>query len=151
MIHGDDFYLPSAKRPSAIRTIADAYDLERLSAEILTPLIHNQPARYQRYDWVEDQLAEWHTIPAGSIVIVEGVAALLPQLTDAYDYKVWVECPYDLRLARGLARDGEAARRWWVDYWMPAEQRYIEAYAPVERANLVVDGSAECEGRVRRG
>ncbi len=26
---------------------------------------------------------------------------------------------------------------------MPAEQRYIKLYAPVERADLIVDGSAE--------
>ena len=143
VIHMDDFYLPSAQRQANPQTIADDYDTVRLSAEVLTPLTQNQPAHYQRYDWPADRLAEFHTVSPGDMVIVEGVSALLPVLVDAFDYKVWVECPYELRLARGLARDGEAARSWWEDYWMPAEQRYIQAYSPVQCADLMVDGSAE--------
>src|SRR4051794_18952787 len=143
VIHLDDFYLPSAQRPAQCPTIAEEYDIARLLAKVLTPLTHNQPAHYQRYDWVEDQLAEYHTLPAGGMVVIEGVSALLPQVATIYDYRVWVECPYDLRLARGLARDGEKVRDWWVNGWMPAEQRYIQVYSPAERVDLKVDGSVE--------
>ena len=44
------------------------------------------------------------------IVVVEGVCALHRMLRDAYAVRVWVEAPYELRLARGVARDGEEAR-----------------------------------------
>jgi uridine kinase len=143
VIHLDDFYLPSAQRPDGAPTIAEEYDIARLVADVLTPLTQNQPAHFQSYDWGEDRLAEYHTIPAGGMVVIEGVSTLLPQLTPIYDYRIWVECPYDLRLVRGLARDGEQVRDWWVNGWMPAEQRYIQVYSPVKRADLKVDGSVE--------
>jgi uridine kinase len=112
-----------------------------LHREVLVPLTNDQPAQYQRYDWGEDRLAEHHTVPIGGIVLVEGVYALLPGLESVYDYKVWVDCPYEVRLARGLARDGENARELWVNRWMPAEERYVQTFSPAKRADLVVDGS----------
>ncbi len=142
VVHFDDFYLPTARRLPIEQAIGGEYDLARLTTEVITPLRRDQNAIYRRYDWVEDCLAESHPVPTGGIVIIEGVYALL---ADDYDYRVWVETPYERRLARGLARDGEAARSRWVDHWMPAEVRYVEACAPAAHANLVVDGSAELE------
>jgi len=54
--------------------------------------------------------------------------------------RVWVEAPAELRLARGVARDGEDARRTWVDVWMPSEDRYVERDDPVGCADLVISG-----------
>ena len=142
VIHFDDFYLPSTERRPISGAAGSEYDLARLAAEVITPLRSEQAAEYRRYDWVADRLAETHTVPTGGIVIIEGVYTLL---ANDYDYRIWVECPYALRLARGLARDGEAARSWWVDHWMPAEMRYIERESPADHVDLVVDGSVELE------
>ena len=73
-------------------------------------------------------------------MIVEGVCALHRMFRDAYDVRVWVDAPYETRLARGVARDGEAARSTWVERWMPMEDRYVERDDPVACADLVVDG-----------
>jgi hypothetical protein len=54
-----------------------------------------------------------------------------------------VEAPYEVRLARGVARDGEAARVTWVDIWMPSEDRYVERDDPVACAHLVLDGGQD--------
>lgn len=144
IVHLDDFYLPSALRPGAGPTekpIAGDYDWRRLYDQVLAPLLLGRDGRYQRYDWLHDALAEWHNIPAAPLVVIEGCYALLPPLRHAYAYRVWVECPYDLRLARGVARDGEAKRSWWVDEWMPAEDHYIRTLSPAASASLLVDGS----------
>ena len=53
---------------------------------------------------------------------------------------IWVETRRDLRLARGIDRDGEAARSRWTDEWMPAEDAYVSAMGPRRAAMLVVDG-----------
>jgi uridine kinase len=66
--------------------------------------------RYQRYDWETDKLSEWHTVPAGGIVIIEGVYSIRKELEDKYDFKVWVDCPRKIRLSRGLERDGDCTR-----------------------------------------
>ena len=48
----------------------------------------------------------------------------------------------DVRLARGVARDGEEARATWEEVWMPMEDRYVERDDPVAAADLIVDGTA---------
>ena len=53
---------------------------------------------------------------------------------------IWVETPRGVRLARGIERDGEAARSRWTDEWMPAEEAYVAAMRPGAAAMLVVDG-----------
>ena len=86
-------------------------------------------------------LAEWHDVaPQGGVVIVEGVYATRRELASFYDLTIWVECPRELWLARGLARDGESARDRWEKEWMPAEHRYVEEQSPHTRADLLWAG-----------
>ena len=84
--------------------------------------------------------AEWHVVPPGGVVVVEGVSAMKRELGAYWDLAVWVECPAATRLARGIARDGESMRRQWVEVWMPWEDAYVRDEQPRERADLVVDG-----------
>lgn len=146
IVHGDDFYLPSRVRPKdAGESIGADFDLQRLRQQVIEPLSRDEPGYYQQYDWIRDELAGFKSIPAGGIVIIEGIYALLPPLTDYYDYRIWVECPSEMRLARGLARDGESARDLWVSRWMPAEDRYVEQFQPQHKADLIVDASETVE------
>jgi uridine kinase len=107
---------------------------------VLDPLLHDQPARYQRHDWEEAQLMEWHEVPVGGVVVVEGVAALDRRLREAYDLKIWVEAPREVCLRRGLERDGEGARQLWLD-WFAKEDAYWAEQRPREAADVIVDGS----------
>ncbi len=68
---------------------------------------------YQRYDWDTDSLTEWHIVPVGGIVIIEGKYSIRKELTDKYDFKIWGNCPREKRLSRGLDIDGEEAREMW--------------------------------------
>jgi uridine kinase len=104
-------------------------------------LAAGRAGRYQRYDWGEDRLAEWHEVTADAIVLVEGVYSTSELLRRYIDYTIWVDCPYELRLRRGIERDGEAMRALWVEHWMPSEDRYVEAERPDTRADLAIDGS----------
>lgn len=145
IVHLDDFYRPAAERlqgPLESRPPAGDYDWERLREQVLQPLAQDQPARYQRYDWPADALAEWHTLPIGGAVIVEGISSLRNELAPFYDFKVWVVSPRPVRLQRGLERDGEAARSRWEEDWMPAEEHYFHRHHPQEQADLWVEGSA---------
>ena len=137
----DDFHRPAAQRASRPVGHGADYDLERLAAQVLEPLAAGRPARYQRYDWEQDRLAEWRELPQGARVLLEGVYASCERLRGYSDYAIWIECPYEVRLRRGVERDGETMRGVWVARWMPAEDRYVEAHAPRRRADLVLDGS----------
>ena len=73
--------------------------------------------------------------------IEEGISSSRCELGAVWDLVVWVECPRDLRLRRGIERDGEAMRWKWETVWMPEEEEYVRTQDPIGRANLVIDGS----------
>ena len=133
----DDFLLPSPAR------FEPRYDRERLIDQVLEPHMAGRDGRYQRYDWDEDRLAEWHDVPAHELLLIEGVQAGSTTLCPFMDYCVWVECSYETRLRRGVERDGEELREAWTDHWMPAEQAYRAAERPDLRADLLLDGDGE--------
>jgi uridine kinase len=125
---------------------APGWDHARLARDVLDPLARDEPGAYRRYDWERDALAEWIGVPAGGVVVVEGVTSMHLVLGRYWDLSVWVECAADVRLARGVARDGEGMRSRWVDQWMPDEARYAREHRPRERADLVVDGERPLSG-----
>jgi|GEM_PF-183818 len=141
VVHMDDFYKPSGDRDPASTEVGANFDWRRVRDQVLLPLSRNQPGRYQRYDWETDQLAEWHDVPANSIVLVEGCYSLRRELTGFHNLRVWMETPRDLRLQRGLDRDGEESRPLCEQEWMPAEDRYVAEHRPNRSAELVVDGT----------
>ena len=131
VVHTDDFARPGQR----------GWEWSRMQQQVLEPLLRDAPARYQRYDWDGDRLAEWHEVPVGGTLIVEGVSSLREELGRYWDFAIWVDAPYETRLQRGVARDGEAMRSQWTDVWMPEEQEYFEDQRPDLKANLVVDGT----------
>ena len=145
-IHTDDFFLPSARRASgepSEKPVGSDVDWVRLRDEVLTPLRRGEPARYGRYDWDRDAILDRRVAVADDVIVVEGVYSSRKELAALYDLRIWVDCARELRLARGVARDGEAARRRWEEDWMPSEDRYMAAHRPREQAHLLFDGAKE--------
>lgn len=120
------------------------FDVDRLRVEVVEPLARGEAATFASYDWEAREPRGSRTVTPEGVVVVEGVCALHRTLREAYAVRIWVEADYEVRLARGLARDGETARATWVDVWMPSEDRYVEADDPIPSAHLVVDGSGRC-------
>lgn len=118
----------------------DGFDLDRLRREVVEPVARGEPATYEAWDWPNARPGGRRTVEPHGVVVVEGVCALHRMLRDRYQVRVWVEAPREVRLARGVARDGEEARRTWEEVWMPMEDRYVERDDPVASAHLVVDG-----------
>ncbi|MCW1939702.1 AAA family ATPase [Bacillus anthracis] len=144
IVHMDDFYLPSAKivnEHPTNKSIGADFDWKRLLQEVLDPISNGIEGCYKRYDWETDSLAESHTISANGIVIIEGVYATRQELAGMYDLKIWVNCPRETRIKRGIARDGEAARDMWENNWMVAEDMYVEIHKPHEFADFIIDGT----------
>ena len=137
VIHIDDFYWPLASHDE----IGAAIDWRRVVEQVLSPLRKDKPARYQRFDWDNARLEEWHDVPPGGIVILDGVYSTRRELAGYLSYRIWVEVPRSVGMERGIARDGQASRSWWVDEWMPDEDRYVGEQRPAEAADAVVNGS----------
>jgi uridine kinase len=111
-----------------------------LIANVLEPLTRGDVARFKPTFWGGDvkpkPVAEVQ--PSGD-VIVEGVTASRAVFRPYLAYAIWVETPRDLRLARGLARDGAEALPLW-EGWMAAEDAYVERERPHEHVDVVVRG-----------
>lgn len=113
--------------------------VEILVTDVLTPLFRGGPADYRRYDWVLERYAESHQVEPLGCLIVEGCASAT-KIVDKFDpFIVWVETEPDVRLARGLARDGEEVRDQWLKF-MDRESQIYEANNTRERAHVHLDG-----------
>jgi len=129
VVHTDDFARPGIP----------GWDWRRFTQKVIEPLLRNEPAQYQRYDWDSDQLAEWHRVEPRGVLIVEGVSSTRRELDVAWDLTIWVEAPTAQRLRRGIARDGEHTRQQWEEVWEPQEDTYVESQHPDQRADVIVD------------
>jgi uridine kinase len=112
-----------------------------LIARALEPLAAGQPARYVPTSWGGEERAPVLISPA-VFVILEGVTASREAFRPYLAYSVWIETPREVRLQRGLERDGEQARAQW-EQWMEAEDRYVERERPAEHADSVLPGDEE--------
>lgn len=82
-------------------------------------------------------------IPAGSIVIVEGVFLLRSELEGAFDVTVYIDVSKEERLERVLKRDGyigdsEAILKKYNERYFPAEDHYLEECSPKEKADIII-------------
>jgi uridine kinase len=118
------------------------FDLDRLRTEVVDVLLTGDVAVYDEWDWATRQLRPGRSIAPTGVVIIEGVCALHQMFRDDLAVRIWIDAPEDVRLARGVERDGEAARDAWVDVWMPNEVAYVLRDDPISCAHLIVDGTS---------
>ena len=148
VVAGDGFYRPKSDFNRSEVEVAGLFDLPRLGSQVLIPHVEGRDIHFQRYDWEAGSLGDWATGDSAAPLIVEGIYSTHQTLRDYYDLRIWVTAPREVRLARGMERDGEEARSKWVDVWMPAEDRYVAEQAPQEHAHLVLDGSDVAASRI---
>ena len=139
----DDFYrrVQPATPPAFPDEVGAQIDWRRLVRQVLEPLARNQTGRYQRFDWDSQALAEWHEVPPGVLVLIEGVYATRSALRPFLDLRIWVETPRNASAERGIARDGEPSRAWWLTHWLADERRYVARERPARAADIIVDGT----------
>lgn len=115
----------------------------RFDAQVLEPLLAGRAARWQVRDWAGDEfgtsLGEWRTQPWTPIVVIEGVTCCRQAASGSLAYSIWVDAPAEVRLNRGIARDGENHRHLW-DTWMIEEEAFFRTDGTRKRADLIVSG-----------
>jgi uridine kinase len=107
---------------------------------LLEPLSEDRAGSYRRFDWIADEYRESHVVEPAPLLVLEGVGSGNRAWRHLVTTLVWVEAPDDVRLARGLARDGEELRDRWVG-WMRDEARLVAREQTRAHADLVFDTS----------
>ncbi|GAA3810960.1 uridine kinase family protein [Cellulomonas soli] len=117
----------------------------RLTAQVLEPVRRGRAGRFQRFDWPTGAFAEWVDVPVPAVLVLEGCGAARRACDPVVSLRVWVEAPRDLRLRRGLDRDGEGARPQWLT-WMEDEARHFAAERTAQRADVRLDALGRITG-----
>jgi uridine kinase len=115
-------------------------DVDLQLAGLLRPLGEDRAGTYQRYDWPTGQFAESVVVAPGPLLVLEGVGSGAADLADLVTVLVWVEAPHDVRMKRGLERDGDAFAPHW-EQWARDEAALFARERTRERADVLVDGT----------
>jgi uridine kinase len=128
IVHVDDFARPEMR----------GWEQERFVRQVVEPLLAGRPARYQRWDYIEDRGLNWVDVPVGVPVIVEGVSATDHRLPVPWDVTIWLDVSEAERHRRILARDNQTLLARWRDDWWPNEAAYEREQRPQKRPGMVV-------------
>jgi uridine kinase len=131
VVHMDDLY-PGWDGLGRVGTVV---------LDLLRPLAEGRPGSYRRYDWARGDYAEEHRLFPGPWLVLEGVGSGGSAWAQWTTLLAWVEVSADLRLERGIRRDGEEMRPHWLR-WMADEQGHFLRDGTRGRADVHVDGTA---------
>ncbi len=99
---------------------------------LVDAIVAGTPAGYRRYDWVAGTWAEWVEVQPTDLLVLEGCGA---GSVRADALLVWIQAAREVRLERGLSRDGEALRDHWLR-WQDEEQALFARDRTRERAEV---------------
>jgi molybdenum cofactor guanylyltransferase len=146
VVEGDDFYrltlqgltVPQREAMSDAAVADAVIDWERLRAEALLPLQARRSATFQPYDWDADdgRLAPPKIIPPADVIIVEGVYAARPELTDLVDVAVYLGVDPQVRARRYAERENDPD---WQRFWGRGEAHYFRAVRPAASFDIRLD------------
>lgn len=142
IVHMDHFYKPKNWRAATDSSseVGAWFDWRRLEKQLLVPFTENREIRIQKYDWESGSLKEWQSVSNTANVIVEGVYSTRRELAKYYDLKIWIDCPADIRLSRGIERDGIEMKEQWRDVWMKQEDDYYNKHKPFLSSDVKING-----------
>lgn len=129
LLHMDDVYDGWTGLAAGMTTVASS---------VVGPLRSGEAGRYRRYDWQRMAFAERQVVPPCDVLVVEGVGSGGSAYDDAISCLVWMDAPDDVRLRRGLDRDGEAMLKRLLA-WREQEDAMFARERTRERADVVVD------------
>ena len=115
--------------------LADAVDL--VAGQVLEPLSRAEGGRFRRWDWLAGERAEWLEVPLADWVVLEGVGCGSRRCRPHLAALAWIEADRDVRMARGMERDGEAFRPHW-ERWALQEQQLFTTEDTRNHAGVIL-------------
>lgn len=149
-------------RRSAAGYFEDAFDCSALVTHVLVPLGPSGDHRYRAriHDLVSDCLIDEPpiTAPVDAVIIVDGCFLQRQELAPHWDFRIFVDSPFETARARGIQRDAELfggvplAEELYEVRYEPACRLYLESAQPMRTADVIVDNDdLERPGLRRRG
>jgi len=149
----DGFHRPRADRyhrgaDSPEGYFLDSFDYSALKSELLDPLGPDGARRFRSavFDHRTDEPvnAPHQTALADAILLFDGVFLQCSELADSWDFRVWVEAPFDVTVPRAVRRDaaGDPEAPLEAKYrrrYVPGQIIYLTQCSPKETADVIVN------------
>jgi uridine kinase len=116
-----------------------AAGMSTVAGSVIEPLSAGRAGRYRRYDWHAAAFAEECLVSPCDVLVVEGVGSAGTAYAHLVTCLVWLDTPSDVRLRRGLERDGDGVRERLLA-WREQEEAMFARERTRERADVLVDG-----------
>ncbi|MDE0573254.1 uridine kinase [Demequina sp. B12] len=130
VIHTDDMYEGWTGLGALDHVLVD---------QVLRPLSRGEEAGFAMWDWGLSRRTHRIAVHARPWLVVDGVGSASTAAREFASVVVWIEAPTDVRLARGLERDGEAVKQEWLA-WQAEERPFLAAQGLPAAADVVLDG-----------
>lgn len=128
VVHMDDIFPGWDGLSEAVALVAEM---------VLEPLSRGENGGFRRWDWLTSSRAEWIDVPASDWLVLEGVGCGSRPCRPQVAALAWIEADRDVRMARGMQRDGESFRPHW-ERWALQEQELFTAEDTRSHADVVV-------------
>lgn len=115
-------------------------DYSRLEKEVLLPFSKQEKIiTYGHFD-PKDKSITPREIKNNGKLIIEGVGLFRPEINKYFDFKIWIDCPIEVGIERGKARDRAndgPVDELWEGLWKENDMEYIETFNPQSLADFV--------------
>lgn len=146
VIHMDDFFLPMELRTrERLSEAGGNVDYERFAVEVLPYLKQGSEFTYRRFECSRMKTGENRVIPAGNLRIVEGAYSCHPRFGEYMTLRLFCDVSPQEQMNRIRERNGEEKLERFVKEWIPMEERYLNKYLIMEKADLVIKSGINCK------
>lgn len=119
-------------------------DYSRMVHEVLKPYLSGSDTiSYGEFNWEKNQVINTNTVAAKSLLIIEGVGLLRPELLEYFAYTIWINCPIEEAIARGKRRDredyGVIQDESWDGVWKDNDLQCFQVFDPLRTADFILD------------
>jgi uridine kinase len=122
--------------------------VSRQLSALVGDLAEGRVGSYRHFDWHHDRYDRTVEVGPGPWLVVEGVGSGAAAISAYVTVLVWVEVDDELRLARGLARDGGEMEPRWRQF-MDDERTLFARDQTRDRADVLVDGTGRASPVLR--
>jgi uridine kinase len=105
---------------------------------LLEPLSRGAAGEWTRWDWHAGAWAETHQVRPAALLVLDGVGSWSPAIAGWVTTLVWLDATHDVRMRRGIERDGEHFAPYW-DRWARDEAALFARDRTRDRADLVIE------------
>ena len=139
VFHMDDFFLRLEQRtPERFAQPGGNVDRERFLEEVLMPLKNKKTISYRAFDCSTLSIKSPVNIKPSRVNIIEGAYSMHPELSEYYNFSVFLDvCPTLQKERIGKRNTPAMAERFFTE-WIPLEQYYFKEMQVKERCDMVL-------------